>query len=138
MLIAFASSDGISVNQHFGWSKSFELYRVTHECAQYVKTLDSSQDAIEDEHEKLDYKIGTVKEADIMFCSQIGPTASKMVLAAKIYPMRSAENERIDEAIKKLQELLLGNPPPWLLRIVHTSKDQSSAGLSTEVNLALA
>ncbi len=124
MLIAFASSDGIHVNQHFGWSKQFELYRVNEQSAEYVKTLDSSEDAIEDEHEKLAYKIGTVKEADIMFCSQIGPTASKLVLAAKIYPMRSAENERIDEAIKKLQELLLGNPPPWLLRIVHTSKDR--------------
>ncbi|MFZ3053204.1 MAG: NifB/NifX family molybdenum-iron cluster-binding protein [Sulfuricurvum sp.] len=125
MLIAFASSDGISVNQHFGWSKSFELYRVTSETAEFIKTLDSSQDAIEDEHEKLAYKIGTVKEADIMFCSQIGPTASKMVLASKIYPMRSAENELIEEAIKKLQELLLGNPPPWLLRIVHTSKENA-------------
>lgn len=124
MLIAFASSDGIHVNEHFGWSKSFELYRVTDANAKHVKTLDSSQDAIEDEHEKLAYKIGTVQEADIMYCSQIGPTASKMVLASKIYPMRAAENERIDEAITKLQGLLLGNPPPWLLRIVHTTKDK--------------
>lgn len=124
MLIAFASSDGVTVNQHFGWSKSFELYRITADSAEYVKTLDSSQDAIEDEHEKLAYKIGTVKEADIMYCSQIGPTASKMVLASKIYPMRSGENDRIDETIVKLQELLLGNPPPWLQRIVHTTKDK--------------
>lgn len=126
MLIAFASSDGVTVNQHFGWSKSFELYRITEESAEFVKTLDSSQDAIEDEHEKLAYKIGTVKEADIMYCSQIGPTASKMVLASKIYPMRSGENDRIDETIVKLQELLLGNPPPWLQRIVHTSKDNNA------------
>lgn len=126
MLIAFASSDGLHVNEHFGWSKSFELYRISEFGGEYLRTLDSSQDAIEDEHEKLAYKIGTVKEADIMYCSQIGPTASKMVLAAKIYPMRSAENERIDGAIVKLQELLLGNPPPWLLRIVHTTKDKET------------
>lgn len=112
------------VDQHFGWSKSFELYRISAESAEYVKTLDSSQDAIEDEHEKLAYKIGTVKEADIMYCSQIGPTASKMVLASKIYPMRSGENDRIDETIRKIQELLLGNPPPWLQRVMHTSKDK--------------
>lgn len=126
MLIAFASSDGIHVDQHFGWSKQFELYRVSCERVEFVKTLDSSQDTIEDEHERLAYKIGTVKEADIMYCSQIGPTASKMVLAAKICPMRSSENERIDEVIVKLQELLLGNPPPWLLRIVHTTKDKET------------
>ncbi|KFN38731.1 MAG: hypothetical protein JU82_10455 [Sulfuricurvum sp. MLSB] len=124
MLIAFASSDGIHVNQHFGWSKSFELYRITAEDAEYVKTLDSSEDEIADEHEKLAYKIGTVKEADIMYCSQIGPTASKMVLSEKIHPMRAGENDRIDETIQKLQELLLGNPPPWLLRVVHTTKDK--------------
>jgi nitrogen fixation protein NifX len=127
MLIAFASSDGVSVNQHFGWSKSFELYRVTVDGGEFIKTLDSSQDAIEDEHEKLAYKISTIKEADILYCSQIGPTASKMVLASKIHPMRSGENDRIDETIVKLQELLLGNPPPWLLRIVHTTKDKETS-----------
>lgn len=124
MLIVFASSDGIHVNQHFGWSKSFELYRITAECAEYVKTIDSSQDEIADEHEKLAYKIGTIKEADILYCSQIGPTASKMVLAEKIHPMRSGENDRIDETIQKIQELLLNNPPLWLVRINNTSKDK--------------
>lgn len=124
MYIAFASSDGVSVNQHFGWSKSFELYRISAESAEYIKTLDSSQDDIADEHEKLAYKISTIQEADILYCSQIGPTASKMVLASKIYPMRSGENDRIDETIVKLQELLSGNPPPWLQRVVHTTKDK--------------
>lgn len=124
MLIVFASSDGIHVNQHFGWSKSFELYRITAESAEYVKTIDSSQDEIADEHEKLAYKIGTIKEADILYCSQIGPTASKMVLAEKIHPMRSGENDRIDETIQKIQELLLNNPPLWLVRINNTSKDK--------------
>jgi nitrogen fixation protein NifX len=124
VLIAFATSDGIHVDQHFGWSKSFELYRITAENAEWVKTLDSSEDEIADEHEKLAYKIGTIKEADILYCSQIGPTASKMVLASKIYPVRAGENDRIDETITKLQALLSENPPPWLQRIVHTTKDK--------------
>ncbi len=122
----FASSDGIRIDQHFGWSKSFELYRITADNAEYLKTLDSSQDAIADEHEKLAYKIGTIKEADVLYCTQIGPKASQMVLAEKIHPIRAGENDRIDETIQKMQELLLGNPPPWLLRLLHTSKDRES------------
>lgn len=122
----FASSDGIRIDQHFGWSKSFELYRITADNAEYLKTLDSSQDAIADEHEKLAYKIGTIKEADVLYCTQIGPKASQMVLAEKIHPIRVGENDRIDETIQKMQELLLGNPPPWLLRLLHTSKDRES------------
>ncbi len=121
--MAFATSDGIHVDQHFGWSKSFELYRVTPDSAEYVKTIDSSADDIADEHEKLAYKIGTVKEADLLYCTQIGPTASKMVLAARIHPIRTEENDRIDETIQKMQELLLGNPPPWLLRLLHKDKE---------------
>ncbi len=121
--MAFATSDGIHVDQHFGWSKSFELYRVTPDSAEYVKTIDSSADDIADEHEKLAYKIGTVKEADLLYCTQIGPTASKMVLAARIHPIRAEENDRIDETIQKMQELLLGNPPPWLLRLLHKDKE---------------
>lgn len=124
MFVVFASSDGIRIDQHFGWSKSFELYRITAENAQYIRTLESSQDDIADEHEKLAYKIGTIKEADILYCTQIGPTASQMVLAEKIHPIRVAENDRIDVTIQKMQELLLGNPPPWLLRLLHTSKDR--------------
>ena len=122
----FASSDGIRIDQHFGWSKSFELYRITADNAEYLKTLDSSQDAIADEQEKLTYKIGTIKEADVLYCTQIGPKASQMVLAEKIHPIRVGENDRIDETIQKMQELLLGNPPPWLLRLLHTSKDRES------------
>lgn len=126
MFVVFASSDGIRIDQHFGWSKSFELYRITADNAEYLKTLDSSQDAIADEHEKLAYKIGTIKEADVLYCTQIGPKASQMVLAEKIHPIRAGENDRIDETIQKMQELLLGNPPPWLLRLLHTSKDRES------------
>ncbi|MEA1920070.1 MAG: NifB/NifX family molybdenum-iron cluster-binding protein [Campylobacterota bacterium] len=121
MQIAFASDDGITINQHFGWSKIFYLYHVDKERASLLKTLDSSEEP-EGEKEKLNYKIGTISEADIMYCTQIGPTASKMVQAARIHPARVAEGEKIDDAIAKLQEMLHTNPPPWLLRIYHKAE----------------
>ena len=125
MQIAFASDDGITLNQHFGWSKKFYLYDVDKETASLIKTLDSSQEP-EGEKEKLAYKIGTIDEADIMYCTQIGPTASKMVQAAKIHPVRVAEGESIADAIAKLQEMLSTNAPPWLLRIYHKTAMRSA------------
>lgn len=118
MDIAFASDDGETINQHFGWSKTFYLYRVGKDEAELIKTIDSSEEP-EGEQEKLNYKIGTINEADIMYCTQIGPTASKMVQAAKIHPARVSEGETIDGAISKLQEMLNAGAPPWLLRIYH-------------------
>jgi nitrogen fixation protein NifX len=126
MKIAFASTDKIHINQHFGWSKSFQLFDVDENGSTFIREIDSSEEP-EDEIEKLNYKIGTIEEADIMYCSQIGPKASKMVHAAKIYPMRSNEDERIEEVIEKLQALLSGNPPPWLMRIYLTAKQRDAA-----------
>jgi nitrogen fixation protein NifX len=125
MQIAFASDDGITINQHFGWSKMFYLYHIDKDAASLIKTLDSSEEP-EGEKEKLTYKIGTIDEADIMYCTQIGPTASKMVQAAKIHPVRVAEGESIADAISKLQEMLRTNAPPWLLRIYHKSAIRSA------------
>jgi nitrogen fixation protein NifX len=125
MNIAFASSDGKTIDQHFGWSKTFYLYRVDKETSECLKVIDSSEEP-EGEKEKLTYKIGTIEEADIMYCTQIGPTASKMVQAAGIHPARVAEGEAIEAAIAQIQEMLAGQPPIWLLRIFHKAQSRSA------------
>lgn len=125
MYVAFASSTGEAVDQHFGWSKTFYLYDVDEYSASLEKTIDSSKEP-EGEKEKLNYKIGSINEADIMYCTQIGPTASKMVQAAGIHPVRVSEGEKISDALTRLHEMLNGNPPIWLLRILHKSKGRSA------------
>jgi nitrogen fixation protein NifX len=125
MNIAFASSTGDAVDQHFGWSKNFYLYRVDKEKATLLDVIDATTD-IEDEHEKLSYKIGVLEEADIMYCTQIGPKASKMVQAAGIHPVRVAEGERMENAIGQLHSMLAENPPMWLLRIFHKAEARSA------------
>lgn len=122
MIIAFASSDGKTVDQHFGWSKTFYLFEVEENTSGFYREADSSNEP-EEEKEKLNYKIGTIEDADIMYCTQIGPTASKMIQSAGIHPVRVSEGEVIEEAISKVQEMLNGgNPPMWLLRIFHKAK----------------
>ncbi len=118
MNIAFASKDGEHIDQHFGWAKRFYLYDVDKDSHRLIEEIGSSQE-IEAEHEKLTYKIGCIEAADIMYCSQIGPKASKMVQSAGIYPVRAAEDEKIMDAIGKLQAMLNDNPAPWLLRIYY-------------------
>ena len=125
MNIAFASSTGENVDQHFGWSKNFYLYEVGKESFKLLKIIDSSEEP-EGEKEKLNYKIGTIDEADIVYCTQIGPTASKMVQAAGIHPVRVAENEAISDAIAQLQGMLNDTPAPWLLRIYYKAEARSA------------
>ena len=125
MNVVFASSDGEVVDQHFGWSKNFYLFKIDKEKFELLSIIDSSKEP-EGEKEKLNYKIGTIDEADIMYCTQIGPTASKMVQAAGIHPVRVSEGEKISEAISNLQKMLNDNPPLWLLRTFHKAEARSA------------
>ena len=126
MTIAFASSEGKLIDQHFGWSKKFYLYQVDEYTSKFINEIDSS-DEPEEEKAKLEYKIGTIDDADIMYCTQIGPTASKMVQSAGIHPVRVQEGEVIAEAISNLQEMLnSGNQPMWLLRMFHKAKERGA------------
>ncbi|MBN2896582.1 MAG: dinitrogenase iron-molybdenum cofactor biosynthesis protein [Campylobacterales bacterium] len=125
MIVAFASSDGVRIDQHFGWSKQFHLFEVGLEHAAPERIVDSSAEP-EGEHEKLTYKIGTIEGSDLMYCTQIGPTAAKMVQSAHIHPVKVAEGELIDEAIARLQQMLRDAPPPWLARIYHKSQQRSA------------
>lgn len=125
MNIAFASSTGEAVDQHFGWSKQFYLYAVEADSATLLEVIDSAED-IEDEHEKLSFKIGTISNADIMYCTQIGPKASKMVQASGIHPVRVSEGEAIATSIENIQGMLKDNPPMWLLRIFHKAAARSA------------
>jgi nitrogen fixation protein NifX len=118
MKVAIASSDGIHVNDHFGWAKQFALYEVDEKGFAFVRMI-ACLNEVEEESKKLAYRIDAIKEADILYCSQIGPTASKMVLAARIHPIRSSGVETIDEALDVLVRMITTNPPIWLLRIIN-------------------
>lgn len=115
--IAFASKDGINVNEHFGWCETFYLYELDAENANLLKEIDSSQ-KYEAEVDKLEYKIDCVSEADMIYVTQIGPKAANMVKIAGIYPMKAAsEDEKIENVIAQLQKMVQ-NPPLWLKRIL--------------------
>lgn len=54
-----------------------------------------------------------------MYVLQIGPKAANMVQNAGIFPLKSSsEEESIEEALQKLQNLINENPPLWLKRIL--------------------
>lgn len=118
MKIAFASKDNIHVNQHFGWCKEFYIYEITNEDYTFIKSVDSSLE-IDDEIDKLTYKIECLEDSDILYVQQIGPKASMMVKSCKIFPMQaSRENEKIIDVLEQFIKMQK-NPPIWMQRLLH-------------------
>ncbi len=118
MKIAFASKDGITVNEHFGWCEKFYIYEVNQDDYSLIHEVDSSI-KFEEEVDKLEYKINCLEDSDIVYVAQIGPKAANMVKSAGIYPMKSStENEKIEDVLFSLKKLIKNNPPLWLQRIL--------------------
>ena len=118
MIIAFASKDGVKVDEHFGWSKKFYFYKIVDNSYEFYKEVDSSK-KLESEVDKLTYKIETLEDTNILYVLQIGPKASTMVKSAGIMPLKSSsKNELIEDVLKKIIELKNGNPPLWMRRFI--------------------
>lgn len=117
MRIAFASKDNIHVNEHFGWCQTFFIYEIKGKHFSFIKEVDSSL-KIEDEIEKLSYKIECLHNSDILYVQQIGPKASQLVKAHKIFPLQSAkEGEKIEDVLNTLIKMQ-DNPPIWMKRLL--------------------
>lgn len=121
MKIAFATTDDIHVNQHFGWCKEFTIYEIKGDSFTFLKKVDSSVE-IEDEIDKLTYKIECLEESDVLVVQQIGPKASRMVQTCGIFPMQTSnENEKIEDILNKLIKMK-ENPPIWMRRLLANDK----------------
>lgn len=126
MKIAFASTDNLLVNEHFGWCKCFYMYELNEHSYTFVKAIDASQE-LSEEGEKLGYKIACVKEAQILYVAQIGPRASMLVKNAGIFAMKaSKEDESIQEVLDALLKLKNTNPPLWMQRLLHAPNPTNS------------
>ena len=119
MKIAFASTDNIHVNDHFGWCKCYYLYEIQGDTFTFLKALPSPNE-IESEGDKLSYKIECLEDANIVCASHIGPRASLMVKSSGIFVLKTEkENEPIETLLNTLIALKNSNPPLWMQRFLH-------------------
>jgi len=119
MKIAFASTDNLHVNDHFGWCKCFYMYELHNDSFSFLKMLPSPNEHSE-EGDKLAYKIACLEDANILCASHIGPRASLLVKGSGIFVLKSEkENERIEDVLNTLLRLKNTQPPLWMQRFLH-------------------
>jgi nitrogen fixation protein NifX len=132
MKIAFTTSDRIHINAHFGSAKKIDLYEVSPEGYQFLKTLKFDGDLKEDGNEdKLLPKIEALSDCTIVYVSAIGGSAAARLIKKRITPVKSqSEEQEITDVLDKLVTTLKGNPPPWLRKVLQ----QQSPGFKTKTN----
>jgi nitrogen fixation protein NifX len=115
MKIAFATQDLQRVDAHFGWAKNLAVYEISPQGYNLIEAIQFSGDLQEDGNEdKLAPKLEAIKDCAILYVGAIGGSAAARVVAHKIHPIKVNEPEAINEILARLQEVLKGEPPPWL------------------------
>jgi len=115
MKVAFASSDGLQVNQHFGQATAFHIWEVQIDQAECVGRIEQAGRDIENEDHIL-AKAQALEGCSIACSLQIGGPAAAKLVARHIHPMKTNAETPIAELVSKFQDVLRGNAPPWLAK----------------------
>ena len=129
MKIAFTSSTGEMIDQHFGQTESFLIWEVGPDEAHYLETLKVGTHG-GDEDDRISARTKILSDCAIVYTMQIGGPAAAKLVAQKIHPMKTNAVVSLTETVERIQEVLRGTPPPWLRKAMN--KGQQSSFLDEE------
>ncbi len=128
MKIAFATTDGMNVDEHFGRAGTFAVYELTMDGYRLIEMrrfADGRDTAIEETkgmgqaHEtKVEGKVDKLADCKIIYLTEIGGPSAARLVKKGIMPIKVKEVVSIEESLAKLLETVKTAPPPWLRKAV--------------------
>lgn len=118
MKIAFTTSNGETIDQHFGQCNSFQIWEVGPDQAELVETVCVGEHG-NDEEDRIAARANILSGCSIVYTMQIGGPAAAKLVALKIHPMKTSCEVGLKDTIARFQEVLRGNPPPWLRKAMN-------------------
>ena len=113
MKVAFTSRTGEMIDQHFGMAESFAVWELGPYEAYPVKTV-KVESADNDEEDKIAARVALLSDCAIVYTMRIGGPAAAKLVSRKIQPMKTNTEVPVADIVARLQQVLQGNPPPWL------------------------
>jgi len=118
MKIAFTTSTGETIDQHFGQCQSFHIWEVGPDEAAFLETVSVAEHGA-DEDDRIAARAKVLSDCAIVYTMQIGGPAAAKLVALKIHPMKTNSEVSLKETVERFQEVLRGNPPPWLRKAMN-------------------
>lgn len=118
LMVAFATSDGESVNQHFGSARGFHVFELDGNKASLKATKSFPKEKKDGNEDKLKPKLAWLHGCDIIYCGSVGGSATKQLIMLGAHPVVVKGGPEIEEIIEELQEELKGTPSLMLERVI--------------------
>lgn len=124
MKIAFTTSNGETIDQHFGQCHSFQIWEVGADEATFLEAISVGEHG-GDEEDRIAARAQLLSDCAIVYTMQIGGPAAAKLVAQKIHPMKTNSEVSLKETVERLQQVLRGNPPPWLKKALNKNVSSS-------------
>jgi len=121
MQVAFTSTTGADVDEHFGTASRFFVWEITPESATLVRELPAPR-PVDDEEDRIAARAAVLEGVAIVYTQAIGGPAAAKLVARRIHPMKTQEPRPVADLVAQLQAVLRGNPPPWLRKLLGTPR----------------
>jgi nitrogen fixation protein NifX len=126
MKVAFATTDGKHVDEHFGRAGMFAVYEMTekgYELAEMRRFGDGRDAAVEETkgmgqaHDRaVDGKVDRLADCKLIYLTEIGAPSAARLSRKGIMPMKVKDGVSIEAALERLFDTARSSPPPWLKR----------------------
>lgn len=132
--VAFATSDGTTVDQHFARCPWFDIYDLSTERAVLIGSRTADQGPSTPDNQDLGadgrviHRVNLLRDCAILYITSIGGAAAARVVNARIHPLKVPEGTPIAELNERLRQVLSTSPPPWLRKILEADEPAASVG----------
>jgi nitrogen fixation protein NifX len=114
--VGFASSDGQTVDQHFGVTSSVVVYSVGKVTAQVERIGEFATNA-DDAGARLSEKLAWLTGTNVLYATAIGSSASAQLMARGVLPLRASAGSPIQGLVEVLQSELEEGVAEWLAQV---------------------
>jgi nitrogen fixation protein NifX len=132
MKVAFATTDGISVDEHFGRAGLFAVYELNRDGYRLVE-MRRFADGIDREvsetkgmgrvhDEAVGGKVEKLADCKIVYLTEIGGPSAARLVRKGMMPVKVKEPVSIEESLSKLLETVKSSPPPWLRKLINSEQ----------------
>jgi len=109
--VAFATKDLENIDSHFGSTKQFAVYEISKTSINVCEIKKVTQ-------KDTDKTVALLNDIDIVYFTNVGAIAAAKLINNGIFTIKYKEVVGIQEEVEKLQNMLNGNPPPFIKKII--------------------
>lgn len=114
--VAVASNSGEQLNGHFGSCIRYLVYQMNTTELKLVDVRSALHADFSDDRNG--FRANLIADCDVGYFVSVGGPAAAKVIRAGVYPIKEISGGEARDVLKKLQQVMIDAPPPWLAKLM--------------------